>query len=144
MKVPVENVVQNEQQRKEDEGESVQRSRLVSFQPLSDLAVLRVVQLLPYLVNIVPIDHCDSSIRAQFILSEMKMQNLFPMLTYYFCIASRERTAAYSPIAPTMKKMQVSINWSRQVSTPLAGVPLKRLMQTSRRMTSSDIRPGTI
>ena len=72
MKIPVENVVQNEQQRKEDEGESVQRSRLESFQPLSDLAVLRVVQLLPYLVNIVPIDHCDSPIGAQFILSVKK------------------------------------------------------------------------
>ena len=56
----------------------------------------------------------------------------------------RERTRAYSPMALTMKKMQMNMNWSRQVSTPLAGVPLNRLMQTKRRMTSRDIRPGTI
>ena len=56
----------------------------------------------------------------------------------------RERTRAYSPIALTMKKMQMNMNWSRQVSTPLAGVPLNRLMQTNRRITSRDIRPGTI
>ena len=51
---------------------------------------------------------------------------------------------AYSPIADTMKKMQVTMNWSRQVSMPLDGVPLKRLMQTRSSMTSSDILPGTI
>ena len=47
-------------------------------------------------------------------------------------------------MALTMKKMQMNINLSRQVSTPLAAVPLKRLMQTKRRITSRDIRPGTI
>ena len=56
----------------------------------------------------------------------------------------RERTRAYSPMALTMKKMQMNMYWSRQVSTPLAGVPLNRLMQTSRRITKRDIRPGTI
>ena len=56
----------------------------------------------------------------------------------------RERTRAYSPMALTMKKMQMNINLSRQVSTPLAAVPLKRLIQTKRRITSRDIRPGTI